>query len=274
MRILDTHLHLIYPDRFSYPWLEGFDAINKPWRVEDYFQEALALGIESALHMEVDAAERDMFAESEFMASIHPRVAGVIAACRPEKEDFERQLEMFTQIPNIRGLRRVLHQSPDELSQTEVFRDNLGLLAKHGLSFDLCLRGDQLALARPLVDAAPDTQFILDHCGVPDMTTENFATWQADISELAKRPNVAGKISGIIAYGGPDWSIQSLKPTFEHMIDSFGWNRVVWGSDHPVCTLTASLTQWVKTTHSLLTGASETEIASLLHRNAERIYLS
>ena len=79
MRIIDTHLHLIYPDRFSYPWLSGAPAIDRPWHVESYWQEAAPLGIEAALHMEVDVAEQKIADETEFVLVLD-RVVGAIAS--------------------------------------------------------------------------------------------------------------------------------------------------------------------------------------------------
>jgi predicted TIM-barrel fold metal-dependent hydrolase len=122
------------------------------------------------------------------------------------------------------------------------------------------------------VDKAPEVQFVLDHCGVPDVAGKQLDPWRAYITDMAKRPNVAAKISGIIAYGGKDWTVEDLRPFVEHVIESFGWDRVVWGSDHPVCTLTANLTRWVNATHEIIAGASEDEKSKLLSRNAERIY--
>src|SRR5690554_5126489 len=156
MRILDTHLHLIYPDRFSYPWLADAPAINKPWPAEDYFAQASALGIEGALHMEVDVAEPDIVPESEFIVTAHPSIIGAIASCRPEHDGFEAFLDRIAQISGVKGLRRVLHQSPDELSQSALFSDNLKLLAQRNLNFDLCVRADQLHLGADLVDRVPD----------------------------------------------------------------------------------------------------------------------
>ena len=88
MTIIDTHLHLIYPDRVSYPWLAGAPAINKPWHIESYFAEAEPLGIEAALHMEVDVAEADIEAETRFVTGLHPKLIGAIAGCRPGEFDY------------------------------------------------------------------------------------------------------------------------------------------------------------------------------------------
>lgn len=271
MRILDTHLHLVYPDKFTYPWLSGAPAINKPWSVESYFEEALPLGIESALHMEVDVAEADILAESEFVLTL-PRIAGAIAACRPENMNFVDQIEQLSEHAHIKGVRRILHGSPDDLSQSDLFVENIRHLPDYDLSFDLCVRADQLPIGQMLAERAPDVTFILDHCGVPDITGAGLDPWRQSITSIAKLPNMMAKVSGIIAYAGPNWTVDTLRPYVEHIIESFGWDRVVWGSDHPVVRLEGNLTRWVAATREIIKGASEDEQAKLLHRNAERIY--
>lgn len=272
MKIVDTHLHLVYKDRFSYPWLEGAAALNRQWTAEDYFAAAERLGIESALHMEVDVAERDMEAETRFVVGAHPRIVGAIASARPESPDFPAFLDRLLAIDGVRGIRRILHTSPDELSTSETFAGNIRRLGDAGLPFDLCVLARQLPVGRELAEKCPDTQFVLDHCGVPDVAGKALDPWRADIEALAALPNVAAKISGVVAYARADWTINDLRPFVEHVIESFGWDRVVWGSDHPVCTLTANLERWVETTQEIVAGASADEQARLFHRNAERIY--
>lgn len=273
MRIIDTHLHLIYPDRLSYPWLSNAPAINKPWSVEAYWAEARPLGIEAALHMEVDVAEADILPETEFVLGL-PGIAGAIAACRPEHADFPAQLERLLAIGKgpIKGLRRILHEVPDDVSQPELFADNLRLLARHGLSFDLCLRADQLHLGVALAQKVPEVTFILDHCGNPDINGIGLDPWRQSLKEIAALPNVMGKVSGIVNHCDPDWTADTLRPYVEHVIGSFGWDRVVWGSDHPVVTLTGSLTLWVEAISAIVAAESAENQAKLFHRNAERIY--
>jgi predicted TIM-barrel fold metal-dependent hydrolase len=271
--ILDTHLHLVYKDRFAYPWLDGAPGINRQWTAESYFAEADTLGIEGALHMEVDVAEKDIEAETRFMTKVHPKVIGAVAAGRPENREFAEWLEVLGSIGGVKAVRRVLHTVPDDLSQTALFADNLRRLPAYELAFDLCLRADQLlSVGKPLVEKCPHVQFVLDHCGVPDIAGAGLDPWRGAITELAKLPNLACKVSGIIAYAGENPTAATLKPYVEHVISSFGWERVVWGSDHPVCTLTANLTKWVGITRELISGASADEQARLLNGNAKRIY--
>ncbi|WP_152047803.1 amidohydrolase family protein [Aureimonas psammosilenae] len=272
MTIIDTHLHLVYPERFSYPWLEDAPKLNRPYRLEDYLAEASPLGIEAMLHMEVDVAPRDRERETDFALSHGAPVIGALAACRPEEEGFAIEAERLAAKPGVKGLRRILHQSPDALSQTPRFAENLRRLVPLGLSFDLCLLARQLHLGVDLADACPNVSFVLDHCGVPDIAGEALDPWREGISALAERANVCVKLSGIVAYAKPDWTVEDLRPFADHVIAEFGFDRIVWGSDAPVCTLTASLTRWVEATHALLDDCSMDEKAAVLSGNARRIY--
>lgn len=269
--IIDTHLHLVYPERFSYPWLANAPAINRAWSVESYWEEARPLGIEAALHMEVDVAEADILAESEHMVRL-PGIAGAIASGRPEHPDFPAHLEELAAIPAIKGVRRILHEAPDDLSQSDLFAENVRRLSDYNLSFDLCVRHDQLGIGQKLAEKAPEVSFILDHCGVPDILGAGLDPWRDNIRAIALLPNLSAKISGIVAYAGPDWTLETIRPYVEHIIACFGWDRVVWGSDHPVVTLTGSLTRWVDATRQIIGAESPEQQAKLLHTNARRIY--
>ena len=272
MRILDTHLHLIYPDRFAYLWLSRHPVIDRPWTHEAYFAEAVPLGIEAALHMEVDVAESDMLAETEFVLPL-PRIAGAIAACRPEHTNFVDQIERLSEHAHVKGVRRILHEVPDDLSQSDLFVENIRHLPDYDLSFDLCLRADQLHLGIDLAQKAPDVTFILDHCGNPDISGAGLDPWRESLSAIARLPNVHGKVSGLVNHCRPGWTAETVRPYVEHMIAAFGWDRVVWGSDHPVCTKTGgTLTDWVRASRAIVSGCSEDEQAKLFHRNAERLY--
>jgi predicted TIM-barrel fold metal-dependent hydrolase/L-rhamnose mutarotase len=273
MRIVDTHLHLVYLDKFSYPWLDGVPAIKKQWTVESYFAEADQLGIETALHMEVDVAEEQMEDETHFVLDgLSPKIGGAIAAVRPEHIDFPRHIERIAAWPGVKGVRRILHTQPDDLSRGELFAANLRRLPQYGLNFELCVRPDQLGIAGELVLKCPDVQFVLNHSGNPPIAGGDLSAWRRDLGALAALPNVAGKVSGIVIHAPPNWTAETLRPVVEHMVQSFGWDRLIWGSDHPVVTLAGSLTTWVQATKALISGASVTEQEKLLFRNAERLY--
>lgn len=272
MRIVDTHLHLVYPDAFSYPWLDGAPALKRPWTAESYWAEAEDLGIEAAIHMEVDVIEPEMVAESEFALNIHPRVIAAIANGRPESTDFAAYLEKLDRLGGVRGVRRLLQGQPAELSAQPLFIENIKRLPAHRLNFDICVKSHELEVAEKLVAAAPEVQFVLDHCGNPKIGEGEWETWTRGIDAIAAMPNVVCKVSGILANVKGNWTVDQLRPYVEHVIAAFGWDRVVWGSDHPVVTLFADLTRWVHATTEIIAGCSEAEREKLLYRNAERIY--
>jgi predicted TIM-barrel fold metal-dependent hydrolase len=273
--IFDTHLHLVARDRLNYPWLADAPALNRDWCYEAYERAAGRLGITDVLHMEVDVAETDIDAETAFIAELMARpdslIRGAISSARPESPDFGAWLEKVDR-NIVKGVRRVLHVMPDALSQSATFRDNIRKLGDHGLPFDICVLARQLPLAVALVDAAPETTFILDHCGVPDIAGGTFDDWATQIAALSERPNVNLKLSGITAYTGGNWSVDSLKPWTDLVIARFGTDRVVWGSDSPVCTLCSDLGEWVGASHALLAELTPAERGAILHGNARRVW--
>jgi len=275
--IIDTHLHLIDLSALRYPWLAGAPALNRDFPHEEYATQARRAGIEAALHMEVDVDQADIEAETSHVKAQSQQAGsllrGAIAACRPEESGFAAYLERQQADPFIKGFRRVLHVMPDELSDSALFRDNIKRLSGSGLTFDLVVLPHQIPRAIALADLAPNVQFVLDHCGVPDIKGRAEHPWREHMAEIARRPNVIGKISGVVAYADPSsWSVENLRPYVEHTIGSFGWDRVVWGSDWPVCTLGGGLATWVAATHALIAGASPEERMKLLSGNARRMW--
>lgn len=275
--IIDTHLHLINKSALRYPWLATAPALDRDFLYETYAQEARRVGIGAALHMEVDVDPADMEEEtaetkrlSEMPGSL---LRGAIAACRPEDADFPAYLERKQADHVVKGFRRVLHVVPDDVSEGATFRQNIKRLGGTRFTFDLCVLPHQIPKAVALADLAPDVRFILDHCGVPDIKERQDHPWREHMTEIARRPNVTAKISGVIAYAdAQSWDVETLRPYVEHTIGAFGWNRVVWGSDWPVCTLGGTLSTWVAATHALMAGASMDERTKLLSGNARQLW--
>ena len=274
---VDTHLHVIDKSVLHYPWLGGAPALDSDFSYADYAREARRAGISRTFHMEVDVRPDEIEAETANVERLAGQpaslIVGAIAACRPEEDGFAAYLDGLKAHPLVRGLRRVLHVMPDELSEGALFRENIRRLSGAGLTFDLCVLPHQIPKAIAVVDQAPDVQFILDHCGVPDIAGGSDHPWRGHIADIARRPNVVAKISGVIAYADPStWTVETLRPYVEHTIACFGWNRVVWGSDWPVCTLGGGLSAWVAATHALASGASNEEREKLYSANAARLW--
>ncbi|HXQ80746.1 MAG TPA: amidohydrolase [Opitutaceae bacterium] len=276
MDLVDTHQHIWDLDRFPYSWCAAIPELNRSFLFSDYAAASAGLGIAKTVFVECDVDEPNALAEARMiqeLADRHRSIAGIVASGRPEREGFGAHLERLARLPGVRGVRRVLHTQPDELSREPGFAENIRLLREFGFSFDLCVLARQLPQAVGLVRQCPEVSFILDHCGVPDVKGRALDPWRALIAELASLPNVTCKISGLVAYADPaNWTAGDLRPWVEHVLAQFGWDRVVWGGDWPVCTTAATLAQWVEATRELTRLASDDEREKLFRGNAERVY--
>jgi predicted TIM-barrel fold metal-dependent hydrolase len=277
MKIVDTHQHLWDKDLFRYAWLDSLPKLNRSLRPSDYEEATRGLEIEKTVFVECDVDEQQVEDEALHILQLAEqpgsRIAGVVASGRPEKDGFETHLEKLRGQPRLKGIRRILHTHPDELGQGKTFVANVRKLEEYGLSFDICVLARQLPTAINLVSQCPGVTFILDHCGVPQVKERVMHPWREHIQEIASLPNVYCKVSGLVAYADPlNWKPGDLRPFVDRVIESFGWDRVMFGSDWPVCTLAASYRQWVDTLLSLTQAAGETNQAKLLRDNAIRAY--
>jgi predicted TIM-barrel fold metal-dependent hydrolase len=282
MSAIDTHVHLWDPAARSYPWLAtpGLELLNRAYSNSDYTAASVGTGLDGGVFVECDPAPGDALDEARFALALAARpesgLLGVVAHVSPASATFAADLAALLALPGadrgLKGVRRVLHTQADDLSRSPLFRENVRALGRAGLSFDLCVLARQLPAARELAAACPEVGFILDHCGVPDVKGRALDPWRDDLAALARLPNVACKISGLVAYAAPDWTEEDLRPFVEHSIACFGWDRVLFGGDWPVCLLGAPLARWHAALSSLLAPASADERDRLFRRNALRLY--
>jgi predicted TIM-barrel fold metal-dependent hydrolase len=276
MHLVDTHQHLWDLRQFPYSWCAAHPTLNRSFLLDDYCAASADTGIAKTVFMECDVDDPHQLGEAQHiqrLADATPLIAGIVASGRPEQDGFRAHLEALAQLPKIRGVRRVLHVVRDDLCLEPRFADNLRLLPDFGLTFDVCALPRQHANIRTLVERCPKVTFILDHVGVPDVKARMIEPLRDGLARLAELPNVNCKISGLVAYAdAATWTVDDLRPYLEHAVACFGWDRLVWGGDWPVCTLSASLARWVEATRALTAGATAEQRAKLYHRNAERIY--
>lgn len=276
MDLIDTHLHLIWRDRFGYGWTKGIPALETGDFTPADAKALVGGRVQGAVFMEVGVDDADYQAEARFVAGLvrDGTLLGQIASCRPESDaGFAAWLEECEGL-GVVGYRRILHVVPDDMSQTATFRANIRRIGAQGRPFDICMLARQLPLAADLARACPDTTFVLDHCGVPDIAGGGFDSWRAAIGALAAIDNIAAvKVSGIAAYAAPGTaSFETLTPWMDVVLDAFGPLRLVWGSDWPVVNLGADMGAWIDITTRWLARLSPTEQAQIAHRNARRIW--
>ena len=193
MRVFDAHQHLIYPEIFNYPWIDSAPALQRGFTLEQYQVLTKDFPIEGSLFVEVDTHEDESAREAAHFCELADdsasRVKGVIAAARPEHPHFEAYLDRISHRA-LKGIRRVLYTQPSELIVQSQFKENIKLLGERSLTFDLCIAESQYSACYELITHCPDTIFVLDHCGRPQMAEHDFGAWRSSLQRLAACPNV------------------------------------------------------------------------------------
>ncbi|MGI9366608.1 MAG: amidohydrolase family protein [Rhizobiaceae bacterium] len=276
MNFIDTHQHLILRDHFGYEWtLEDPILATGDFTPQDYAGLTTNFGVLGAIFMETGVDDVDYKAEARYVAHLvkSKTMLGQIASCRPEdSDDFDQWLDECGQL-NVVGLRRILHVMPDELSQTDSFRSNIQKIGQAGLPFDICMFARQLPIAAQLIRHCDDQVFVLDHCGVPEIAAGEFDLWARGLAEVAALPQVNIKLSGIAAYCAPGTAnVETLRPWVDRVLELFGPDRMVWGSDWPVVNTRSTLPDWLDMTRQLLNELSPDERSAIGEHNARRIY--
>lgn len=277
--IVDTHQHLWDLSKFRLPWVTKDSPLNRSYVPADFAQATKGLNVVKAVYMEVDVAEDQQQAEADYLLELcksgkTPTVAAVLSG-RPDSPVFKKYANQFRDSKYVKGLRRILHGENTKAGHclSKEFIAGIRLLGELGLSFDLCMRSGELPDATKLIDACPGTRFILDHCGNESVQKKDHSQWQKDIADLARRKNVVGKISGIVASAKPkEWSAEDLAPVINHTMKVFGPDRVMFGGDWPVCTLAATYKQWVDALKEIVKDRKDDEQRKLFHDNAVKFY--
>jgi len=288
--IIDTHQHLWDLSKQKLPWLAGVpEVLNHNYRTEEYREATQGLNIKAA-YMEVDVAPEQEVAEAEFVMDLissgkAPTIAAVIG-CRIASEGFADYIKKYKASPQIKGVRQVLHvpeTKPGYCLQDAVVR-NVKLLGELGKTYDLCMRATDLNDGVKLTEQSPDTRFIVDHCGNPDLKAfrapradeekpkHTADEWKRSIEAFAKRPNVICKISGIIASLPKGGDASDLAPVVNHCLDTFGPERVVFGGDWPVCLLGAPYKRWVEFLTQIISTRPAADQRKLWAGNAVKHY--
>lgn len=277
--IIDTHQHLWDLKKFRLPWIEEGKPLARSYVLTDYAQATAGLNVVKTVYMEVDVEPAQQVAEAEYVIELCKRPDTIMEAAvisgRPASDDFAKYVARFKNSAYIKGIRQVLHvkSTPPGFCLDKNFMRGIRLLGEAGLSYDLCMRPDDLMDAANLIGECPGTRFILDHCGNGPVFEKDRSKWQKGIAAVAKHKNVVGKISGIIVQAeGKKWTPDDLAPVIKHTLEVFGPDRVMFAGDWPVCTLGATYKQWVEALKTIVADRSETEQRKLFHDNALRVY--
>ena len=293
--IIDTHQHLWDLKSLSLNWVKGDKVMDHSYLMSDYLEASKGTGIEQTVYMEVnvnpECVEDEIQQMSDHCASSQTPMRKMVIAGNPSSPEFESFLNKHTQNQFVRGLRWVLHipeTKPGHCLQAG-FIQGIQEMGRRGLLFDICIRPSELSDATKLVAACPETTFVIDHCGNADPHIVNGEKdlgdahdgspfwhtakgWKEDIAALGALPNTFCKISGIVARAQEGWNAETLAPTINHCLDSFGEARVLFGGDWPVCLFGAPLHQWVAAYREVLSKRSEIFQKKAMYSNAIQLY--
>jgi len=275
--IIDTHLHLSDPSRISYPWINSAPALNRPFTIDDYREACGNVEVEAMVFMEVDPNVDDRQEEIDFVcevAATEPRLKGMIAQAPLEQGAAIRpELENLANNPLIKGVRRLLQDEEIDFCLGASFIEGVRQLPDFGIPFDICIYHRHLANVVKMVQQCPDVQFILDHIGKPGIKDGLLEPWKSDLKDLAALPNVMCKISGMTTEADMEnWTRDDLRPYFDHVIECFGFDRVVYGGDWFVASLATTYPRFVETLDWAVAGCSDEELKKLYRNNAQKFY--
>jgi predicted TIM-barrel fold metal-dependent hydrolase len=283
LAIIDTHQHLWDLSKFKLPWHQGEDTkpLQRSFVMSDYLEATKGLNVMKTVYMEVDVSPEQQVEEAAYVTDLcerkdNPMRAGVVSG-RPGTPGFEPYIRKLADNKYIKGIRQVLHgdSNPAGYCLQPKFVESIQLLGELGKSFDLCVRPGEVVDAAKLVEKCPKTRFILDHCGNMSVTSTDESLrskWKQGMKELAAKPNVMCKVSGIVVTANKDWKPDDLAPNINFTIDTFGDDRVMFAGDWPVCTLRATFAQWVSALKHIVKDRPVAFHKKLFHDNAAKFY--
>jgi L-fuconolactonase len=277
MGIVDAHHHLWDTRRLRYPLFDRIPELNRAFVVDDY-EAVAAAEVEASVCIEAASAGAEAVAELSWLREQADRssvVKAIVAWAPVEGPELPNYLARIGALedPRIVGVRRSFEfEPPDFPSRPEVVA-GVRRLAASGLSFDLVLFHPSLPSAIDLVRQCPEVSFILDHLGKPPIRSGPLEPWATQLAQLAAFPNVVCKISGMSTEAEREgWTVDDLAPYFDCAVECFGWDRLLFGSDWPVCILAGGYERWRRAVDQLLTGVSLADRTKFFVSNATRIY--
>lgn len=279
LSVLDTHVHVWDLKQFKLPWLTPDAPFAKNYLISDYVDATKGTGLSKCVYMEVDVAADQKQKEADWIRGVikegkSPFVAAIVG-CVVRDKGFANYARQFKGDPYVKGLRQVVHvkETPAGFILNDDVVAAMKVLGECNLTFDLCMRHSDLQDAVKLTAKCPDTRFVLDHCGNPNVQAKDHTAWKKDLEALAKNKNVIIKISGILftAKKG-EWTPEQLAPIVNHCIDTFGPDRAIFASDWPVCTVGGTYKQWLDAVKTITKNRKEEERKKLFHDNAAKFY--
>ncbi|MFG2791077.1 amidohydrolase family protein [Streptomyces sp. NPDC048419] len=273
---VDAHHHVWDLSVRDQDWIPQGSPIRRDFTVTDLEPEARAAGVDrTVLVQTITVAEETP--EFLALAASHDLIAGVVGWTDLTRPDITDELARLRELPGGHHLKGIRHQvqsepDPDWLLRPDV-RRGLAAVAEAGLVYDLIVLPHQLPACTKTAASLPELTFVLDHLGKPPIASGTLAPWSADLRTLAALPNTTAKLSGLLTEAASTtWTIADLRPYAETALEAFGPDRLMFGSDWPVCTERATYGEVLDTAGELAAGLSAAEHAEVFEATAARVY--
>ena len=272
--IIDSHHHFWRFDPIEYGWLtDSMCALRRDFLPADLRREIDGVGVSGVISVQARQTLAETRALLEFAQS-HDFIRGVIGWVPLVDPGVADALAEFAQDLHLRGCRHVLQDEPDDDYMLRPdFNKGVRAVTEMGLVYDILIYERHLPQTLEFVDRHPDQVFVLDHIGKPRIRDASFDDWHAAIHDLARRPNLYCKISGMVTEANWErWSEADLAPYMDAVLDAFGPRRLMYGSDWPVCLVAADYARWFQLVSGFAARLSADERDRLLGGTAIEAY--
>lgn len=272
--LIDAHHHLWEYNHRDYVWMSGeMTSLRRNFLVPELEAVMHDAGVDGTVVVQA----RQSTQETEWLLGLAERipfvlgVVGWVPLCAP---GVETELDRFTLRPQLKAVRHVLHDEPDDLYMLrDDFNRGVALLNDRRLAYDILIFERHLTQTIEFVDRHPRQVFVLDHIAKPRIKEGTLSPWKENLHELARRQNVYCKVSGMATEADwKNWNAGQLKPYFDVVLSAFGAHRLMFGSDWPVLTLAGDYNHWVNTFRSFIAELSTDEQESICSRTAKNVY--
>jgi L-fuconolactonase len=272
MRI-DAHQHYWRYDPVAYAWIDDtMRVLQRDFLPDDIAPHMAPLGFERAVAIQASLTHEET-AWLLDLAGRDRRVAGVVGWVDLQADDVADRIAKVAAHPRLVGLRHIVQSEPDDFMARPAFRRGISALAAHELPYDILIYERQLPAAIDLVAAFPHQKFVLDHVGKPDIRSGRIAPWRERLRVLATFPNVWCKLSGLVTEADwSSWEPDAIRPYIEVACEAFGANRLMIGSDWPVCTLAGSYERTTGLVLDAISTWSKSEQDAVLGGTAARFW--
>jgi L-fuconolactonase len=270
---IDSHQHFwnYYPEDYS--WItDDMAVIRRDFEPNDLKAAAQPCGIEGSVVVQASQSLGETNGLLDLAAN-DSFIKGVVGWVPLIEEDIEDTLDSFAPRPALKGVRHVLQGQDLSFLQGPAFNRGIRALTARDLTYDILIFSTQLAETIAFVDLHPTQRFILDHIAKPTIEGPPSADWVNQINVLAQRQNVACKFSGLVSRVRLDsWTPELLRPYFDVVLSAFGSDRLMFGSDWPVCLVQTEYDRWVRFVESCAGSLSPAESAQILGGSATNWY--